>query len=836
MNDGSVIQGNSRSFSPGGGVSSYGGIFNMNNGAVIRNNHATFGGGVSGHGGIFNMNGGEITGNNAVYGGGGYYASFHSIFNMSGGSITNNTAENGGGAFIGVGNGNVLRVGGDAKIEGNNNSGVPNNVYLSGNGRIELGTGASPGNGVAFPSSDMKIHIQSSGAIVQSGIDFVNIDYFHPDDTNKIKNNFSGQLFISDSLTTAQEKFYKEVAEYGSASFDTVVTVDSSFILPVPVIIPVNSSGATLTIKSGSAIQTLTRGCFENDNAHSGLIMVSGRSKLLLEDIIIDGNKTSYPDNVASLVSIYDNDTTFTMGNGVILRNNNAEFAGAVYNDSGIFNMTGGEIYGNSARYASGVSGANIKMSGGNIFNNSADFHENSAAVNCVLVTIGGTAKIWGNIANNAPSNLYIREYATVILGDGTPATDEVPAPASGMEIWVRTDTNNAGDVIVESGASTITNAADYFYADDPNLVVIQSGDQLVLSAAIPGSPDNPFRIYDEDDLRAVGKGQYTDKESADRGVWALDSYYKLMNDFTLVNDWVPIGDAYPDDFNGHFNGNNKTVTGLKITTGGNAGLFFSLRSTATVRNLRLEGVEITGTGDNLGAIAGTGSAAIDNCYVSGSVTSSTTGQYIGGLVGMSSSATITNSFFDGIVSGSNNNVGGLVGSASGNITIGNSYVSASVTGVGNVGGLLGNATASVTIYNSCVSGDVTGSSNNVGGLVGNAASAAITNCVALSESVTITSGNSTIGRIIGSVTPGNLNNANNYAWSGTKVIIAGGEQVITGAADDKDGEPIDTPDIKTPARWPAVFSAAPWNWTDTSKMPRSNNHPAQDWPAYIDN
>jgi hypothetical protein len=85
MNNGSVIKGNT-----GGGVGKSGGTFEMN-GGTISGNTAYNGGGVDGD---FTMNGGTISGNTAQSSGGGVYGS---NFTMNGGTISGNTAIHGGG-------------------------------------------------------------------------------------------------------------------------------------------------------------------------------------------------------------------------------------------------------------------------------------------------------------------------------------------------------------------------------------------------------------------------------------------------------------------------------------------------------------------------------------------------------------------------------------------------------------------------------------------------------------------------------------------------------------------------------------------------------------------
>jgi hypothetical protein len=85
--------------------------------------------------------------------------------------------------------------------------------------------------------------------------------------------------------------------------------------------------------------------------------------------------------------------------------------------------------------------------------------------------------------------------------------------------------------------------------------------------------------------------------------------------------------------------------------------------------------------------------------------------------VGGNDSATISNSYVTGAVSGSADDIGGLVGDISNSGSVSNSYATGSVHGVSDVGGLVGNH-LSGSVSNSYATGAVTGTAA-LGGLVG---------------------------------------------------------------------------------------------------------------------
>ncbi len=146
---------------------------------------------------------------------------------------------------------------------------------------------------------------------------------------------------------------------------------------------------------------------------------------------------------------------------------------------------------------------------------------------------------------------------------------------------------------------------------------------------------------------------------------------------------WLPVGSA-DEPFEATFEGNGHAIRHLFIRRSDRAGLFGTTLD-ASLRNVGLVDVDVTGT------------------------------VYVGGLVGYSLSSDITASYAAGSVSG-DNRVGGLVGANAGDITA--SYATGSVSGTRRVGGLAGSSSGGA-ITASYATGPVTGRTGEVGGLVG---------------------------------------------------------------------------------------------------------------------
>ena len=200
--------------------------------------------------------------------------------------------------------------------------------------------------------------------------------------------------------------------------------------------------------------------------------------------------------------------------------------------------------------------------------------------------------------------------------------------------------------------------------------------------------------------------------------------------------DWTPIGTSADNSYKGTFDGGGHTITGLTFTTNDKyAGLFGWLNKAGTVKNVVMEGVQITSNqiyGGSIGGVAGYSWGTIENCSVSGSVSGTV---YVGGVVGAqidgsitgcSSSATVKGTVDVGGVAGQTNssatltacyatgNViiemdpkkniagGGLVGMNAGSSLLacyatGNVTSTGSSTGYVHIGGFLGNNYTTVT-------------------------------------------------------------------------------------------------------------------------------------------
>ena len=235
----------------------------------------------------------------------------------------------------------------------------------------------------------------------------------------------------------------------------------------------------------------------------------------------------------------------------------------------------------------------------------------------------------------------------------------------------------------------------------------------------------------------------------------------------TTGDGWTPIihtdANSATKGYGATFEGNGKAIANLYssgISTNRETGLFAVLETGATVKNIGLTGVNITGSYNNTGALAGNNNGSITGSYSTGAISGKGN---TGGLVG-NNNGSITKSYSAGTVSGDENYVGGLVGDNIG--TIERSYATGAVSGKKNyVGGLAGYNIGKIGF--SYASGAVSGKGDNVGGLVGKNASTVGSTFAdgAVSGSGDYVGGliGSNIGTVTGSYAAGAVSGADDY-------------------------------------------------------------------------
>ena len=143
--------------------------------------------------------------------------------------------------------------------------------------------------------------------------------------------------------------------------------------------------------------------------------------------------------------------------------------------------------------------------------------------------------------------------------------------------------------------------------------------------------------------------------------------------------DWTPIGTSFDNSYTGTFDGGGHTITGLTITTKDQfVGLFGYLNRAGTVKNVVMEGIQITSNHmfGNTGGVAGFSWGTIENCSVSGSVSGT---KCVGGVVGAQKAGSITGCSSSATVKGTVD-VGGVAGQTNSSATLTACYATGNVT------------------------------------------------------------------------------------------------------------------------------------------------------------
>lgn len=284
------------------------------------------------------------------------------------------------------------------------------------------------------------------------------------------------------------------------------------------------------------------------------------------------------------------------------------------------------------------------------------------------------------------------------------------------------------------------------------SLATVQNGDQVLW---FEGTTENRFQgpsweeltgtpaaiswvdIETVDDLLALAKA--TDAET-------LGKNYRLKADLNLKDTpFNGIGSA-ARPFTGMFDGQGHTISHVTVNApeGENVGFFNAIKG-ATIRDLKLVDVEITGK-TNVGGLVGNAQVQLDSsdlsknvanliggCSVSGTVTGT---KNVGGLVGLNEGKTDPQTLFSiasavdkcaaSVTVNGKEMTGGLVGKNGGTIT--KSSSGGTVKGDTTTGGLVGDSSGD--IYDSHTSCTVAGRSHT-GGFVG-FSDGAVKNCYSI--------------------------------------------------------------------------------------------------------
>ncbi len=245
------------------------------------------------------------------------------------------------------------------------------------------------------------------------------------------------------------------------------------------------------------------------------------------------------------------------------------------------------------------------------------------------------------------------------------------------------------------------------------------------------GMAQDPYQIWTPEQMNAIG---------AEPNDW--NKHFKLMADIDLSafdgKEGRPAFNIIAPDtdlamyyyqgiaFTGVFDGGGHKLSHLTIRGASYLALFAQLASTASVHDLGIEDVNVTGSGDFIAALAAECRGTITRCYSTGVINATGNAQErsynVSGLVA-SSFSDVTSCYSTAAVTGGIY-VGGLVGSNWGIIT--RCHSTGPVRGNGSVGGLVGE---NLSILERSYSWGPVAGDTYVGGLVGENYQGQVTDC-----------------------------------------------------------------------------------------------------------
>lgn len=315
------------------------------------------------------------------------------------------------------------------------------------------------------------------------------------------------------------------------------------------------------------------------------------------------------------------------------------------------------------------------------------------------------------------------------------------------ITLYRETPPTMSSDAFSECSIDNIFMPFPYFKNYKNNMAWVQYEDKFIPTCWFLNAGDefDPFIIEAPEQLDHVAELIKNHKKEKDMWGNQLDKYatkcyYVLGNDiqYTYENDndnnFTAIG-TLDNPFEGHFDGDGHTISGIRIFMGGNntrtdnnQGLFACIGSTvgssAEVKDVTLDDCRITGY-KNVGGIAGRNWGTITGCRVTNTVTInavSSTANNHGGIAG-SNTGTIQNCISSAnVISAPDLNslwyYGGIVGNNGSYILKGNKVLGATVTSTSNGthGAIAGNGNDGGTyqnnLYSNCTVGE---ESNNIG-------------------------------------------------------------------------------------------------------------------------
>ena len=431
--------------------------------------------------------------------------------------------------------------------------------------------------------------------------------------------------------------------------------------------------------------------------------------KIIVHDSTIIGKK-----NVGSVFGIHSNSGTSTY---LISTNNNISGETSVggisgYNGSGTINFAVssnnitctvtncggivGQVY-NGSSSTNLISSSNIngnKSVGGLVGDTRYGSSTSGIVIGGTLSGTSSVGKLVGYQYSGGVSGLAYENVKRVINGVEDTAEDSTTIQTDFLnEI-------NTYDLSIDTWINGTTNNYYFDYDSLTKVISIKPSSTIVSTLTGSGTEEDPYIINNVNDMKSATL--YSNQTK----------YFKLNSDIDFSNQIYYVF----SDFNGVFDGNNHTLSNIKLNTA-YAGLFRNNKG--TIKDLKIDKAIVTGSSKSTysGIVTNTNSGTIENIEITNSSLTGIGSKGGIGLITGYNTGVITNVVTNNNVVKGVDNVGGIAGYNTKTITTAVSNNTITCTGT-NCGGIMGQ------VYNGCNATDLISSSNiignkSVGGLVG---------------------------------------------------------------------------------------------------------------------
>jgi beta-lactam-binding protein with PASTA domain len=302
------------------------------------------------------------------------------------------------------------------------------------------------------------------------------------------------------------------------------------------------------------------------------------------------------------------------------------------------------------------------------------------------------------------------------------------------------------------------------------------------------GTVESPFEIADVNDLLTLANNpnvwdqNFILTSDIDLGAWAFTT--------ALISPDTSTSDGYQGTpFAGSFNGNQHVIRNLvlypEVSGRGYLGLFGNVTATGHIYDLGVENFRLDNrwSADYSGVLCGANSGTIQGCYSIGdmkcfnftgglcgitygtiedcySTVKISASSYVGGLCGQSQNPAVISNCHAVADITAGYCTGGLVGNVSSS-SISDSFANGSISGSERVGGLAGNSDYSSSFSQCFAYVDVTASSSYSGGFIGYAHTTTTSQCCAYGD----TEGMSYSGGFAGHIWYGSISDSYSTGW-----------------------------------------------------------------------